>query len=90
MAQIEQLVRISRELGLPIATAAQARELLDRCVHPLKERAALFTVIGLAAWMAHRQAARQAGAPQDKPPLPWCAAAFVVLVAVLMRLLVGP
>lgn len=48
--------------------------------------AMLVPVIGLAAWMTHAQAARQAGAaegaPQDKPPLPWFAAAFVVLVAV--------
>lgn len=48
--------------------------------------AMLVPVIGLAAWMTHAQAARQAGtaegAPQGKPPLPWFAAAFVVLVAV--------
>ena len=52
--------------------------------------AMLVPVIGLAAWMTHAQAARQAqlaggaGAEvaQDKPPLPWFAAAFVVLVAV--------
>ncbi|WP_326532784.1 YeiH family protein [Pseudorhodoferax sp.] len=44
--------------------------------------AMLVPVIGLAAWLTQAQAARQAGAPQDKPPLPWFAAAFVVLVAV--------
>ena len=52
--------------------------------------AMLVPVIGLAAWMTHAQAARQArlaggagaAVAQDKPPLPWFAAAFVVLVAV--------
>lgn len=50
--------------------------------------AMLVPVIGFATWMTHVQAKRQArqadgaSAPQDKPPLPWFAGAFVVLVAI--------
>lgn len=50
--------------------------------------AMLVPVIGLATWMTHVQAKRQAlhadgsAAPQNKPPLPWFAAAFVVLVVI--------
>lgn len=50
--------------------------------------AMLVPVIAFATWMTHVQAKRQArqadgaSAPQDKPPLPWFAGAFVVLVAI--------